>query len=73
MTKRGFEFMQKWISKNISPGPTSENSDALLTAALQRLRDDAMKVGIGWLEMADDPDDIKDATRAMERRRSTWL
>jgi|APFre7841882724_1041349.scaffolds.fasta_scaffold486165_1 hypothetical protein len=64
MTKRGFEFMQKWISENISSGPTSENSDALLTAALQRLRDDAMKVGIGWLEMADDPDDIKDAILA---------
>lgn len=64
MTKRGFEFMQKWISENISSGPTPDNSDTLLTAALQRLREDAMKVGIGWLEMAEDPDDIKDAILA---------
>ena len=61
MTKRGFEFMQKWISEQIGSSIISDSSDAFLTSTLLRLRDDAAKEGIGWLEMADDPDDIKDA------------
>ena len=68
MTKRGFEFMQRWISKNVGPKPTSDSGDAPLTAALLRLRSDAENEGIAWHEMADDSDDIKDAILAAMKR-----
>jgi hypothetical protein len=68
MTKRGFEFLKKWISDNINAGSSLDTSDALLNSAVHRLREDAGKEGIAWLEMADDSDDIKDALlEAMKR------
>jgi hypothetical protein len=61
MTKRGFEFMQRWISKNFGPESNLDSGDAPLTVALLRLRSDAENEGIAWHEMAEDSDDIKDA------------
>ena len=61
MTNRGLEFVKKWIAENISPRLCVDEGAGQLVAALQHIRDDAAKVGIAWHEMADDPEDIKDA------------